>query len=83
MKNKKLKLNEMSVANGKIWNSDEINLKGRNNHLISLAQYEEKINGMNLFDLQNHAVENLVPVKEKRESLIASLIKEFKIRKGL
>lgn len=78
------KINEMSIANGKIWNQDEIPL--RDNHpysSLSLAQYQEKINKMNLFDLQNHAVEVLVPIKDKRDLLIKNLITEFKLRKSL
>jgi hypothetical protein len=82
MKKSKLKLNEMSIANGKVWLGDEIDVNHKTKRSLSLASYEEKINKMNLLDLQHHAVENLVPVKEKRESLIASLIKEFKVRGG-
>ncbi len=79
----RLDLKSMSVANGKLWSGDEISLDGKDKQHLSLAQYEEQIGKMNLLDLQHHAVENLVPVKEKRESLIASLIKEFKVRGGL
>jgi len=78
------KIKEMSVANGKIWNEDEITVNSKHPFFsLSLAAYEEKIAGMNLFDLQNHAVEVLVPVKDKRELLIKNLITEFKIKKSL
>lgn len=81
-KNKKLKLNEMSIANGKVWDQGEIELQGKNIYSsLSLAEYEEKLNNMDMFDLQIHAVNSLVPVKEKRETLISNLIKEFKLRK--
>lgn len=80
----KKKIGEMSVANGKIWNHDDIALAGYNPYLnLSLAEYENQIKNMNTFDLQSHAVSVLVPVEKKRESLINNLIKEFQIRKNI
>lgn len=83
---KKLNLEGMSLANGKIW--DEKNLNTKLGHAqpykeMSPAEYEEKIKLMDTFDLQTHASQVLVPLKNNRELLIANLIKEFNIRKVL
>lgn len=81
----KKNLKEMSIANGKIWNSAEIyGLNSKSEKYLSLAaeDYESKIRAMNLLDLQIHATSVLVPIKENRESLIKNLLQEYNIRKN-
>lgn len=75
----KKNLKEMSIANGKIWQDDQSITK---HPYLSLGAegYESKIRAMNLLDLQTHASSILVPIKDNRESLIKTLLKEFKIR---
>lgn len=81
----KKNLKEMNIANGKLWNHQEIGRAGSiGEKYISLAaeDYEAKIRNMNLFDLQTHAAQVLVPIKENKEVLIKNLLQEFNIRKN-
>lgn len=75
----------MSIANGKIWDGKNLNKKLGIEHPysdLSLSEYKSKIEGMAIFDLQQHASQVLVPLKNNRDSQIASLVKEFEIRKN-
>lgn len=81
----KKNLKEMSIANGKLWNHEELSrAKVGGEKYLSLAatDYENKIKNMNLLDLQLHASQILVPIKDNREVLIKNLLQEFNIRKS-
>lgn len=80
------KLDFSNISNGKIWD-DNNNLEQKLGYShpyqkLSLDDYEKEVRAMTTLDLQTHACEVLVPVKNNRELLIANLIKEFKIRKS-
>ena len=72
--------NEMSVANGKTWNEQEIDCAQKKYHKnnISLAEYTNQIKNMNKIDLDQHATSVYVLPRENRDNLIDQLIKEFK-----
>lgn len=80
MGRKRKNLSEMSIANGKVWDGNE--LESSNSHKykkdISLADYIQEINQMNKLDLDEHATSVYVMPRENRQSLIDQLIREFK-----
>lgn len=82
MGRKRKNLSEMSVANGKVWDGNELNLFNLKKYDCSTAaEYEVKIRNMNKFDLDQHATSVCVLPRENKEGLIEQLLKEFKTNK--
>ncbi len=82
---KKFDLKNSHTTTGKIWNesaglTETVGHKKASKQKVSTAainEYREKLEKMNKFDLEKHAVSMLVTPRDNRENLIAELVKEF------
>lgn len=80
MGRKRKNLSELSIANGKVWDDNELNcsISSHPYKNTSLANYESEIRGMNKIDLDKHATSLFILPRENRDNLIDQLLKEFK-----
>ena len=82
---KKFDLNSAHLNTGKIWDEspdleDSVGHKKEKVSKVSIAslnEYREKLNNMNKFDLEKHAISVYVTPRDNRENLINQLLKEF------
>lgn len=82
---KKFDLAAAHLNTGKIWDdsADLEEIAGREKpkqskvSVASLNEYKTKLEQMNKFDLEKHAISMYVTPRDNRDNLIAQLLKEF------